>query len=661
MGMPLTSGAILRNRYRIQRRIGGGGMGSVYLAEDLVFRRLIAVKEMIEMFADEAAREKSIADFQREAELLARLDHPAIPTIFDYFFDDSRGRYYLVMKYIDGGDLATQLRLLGGKIDELVVTQWGVEICEVLDYIHSQTPPIIYRDLKPANLMLDNHNRIMLVDFGIARVVAPTQKGVTAIGTAGYAPPELFAGHVEPASDIYSLGATMFHLLTGHDPQDHPLVIFDFAKNPRPRQIDPNITPEMEAMIIKAVEYKCEDRYAAVSILGKELKHHLRTISQRDQIEDSSGAIEPPGAAGVWHCIHCGHEMLIDAIFCVACGKRQTLEAPAKLIILSDEEQVAEIILSGEGAWMIGRTDQHRSIRPFIDLSKYDPEHRISRRHAKIFADGDWFYIEDFGAQNGTIINEQIRLKPDTPHLLESGDEIRFGATRVRFLHQRRASSSQELTGRLLVDSSRLESGLKRIGTGNSGVQWLLADSERQKIDEASPPSEKLEIPPAQALPIAPVSSPPPSEEIDEEEDEVPEAAVATITCPACQHQQPMPAKFCNECGSQLTPKPATPPALLICPQGHIYNSATETCPYCERLEHTVAVVEAKAPVQQPVGDDIEPATRAESPLAPDEPLRTTGSLPRLVEENSDPQARIIPAEDDNAVSLNASTHEREE
>jgi serine/threonine protein kinase len=645
MGIPLTSGAILRNRYRIQRRIGGGGMGSVYLAEDLVFRRLIAVKEMIEMFADEEAREKSIADFQREAELLARLDHPAIPTIFDYFFDESRGRYYLVMKYIDGGDLATQLRLLGGKVDELVVTQWGVEICEVLDYIHSQSPPIIYRDLKPANLMLDNHNRIMLVDFGIARVVTPTQKGVTAIGTAGYAPPELFAGHVEPASDIYSLGATMFHLLTGHDPQDHPLVIFDFAKNPKPRHIDPEISPQMEAMIIKAVEYKCEDRYASVSILGKELKQHLRLLSRREHVEDSSGAIEPPGVAGIWHCIHCGHEMPIDAIFCVACGKRQTLEAPARLIIIDGEEQIEEFILSGEGVWMIGRTDQHRSIRPFIDLSKYDPEYRISRRHAKIFADGDWYYIEDFGAQNGTIINEQIRLKPETPHLLESGDEIRFGATRVRFLHQRRAASSRELAGSLMVDSSRLESGLKRSSAGNSGAQWLLADSDRQEIDEASSPSEKPEIPPAPSIP--PDSFPPPSEERDEaEEDEVPEAAVATITCPACQHQQPMPAKFCNECGGQLTPKPATAPSLLICPQGHIYNSVTENCPYCERIEHVDAVSEAKAPVQQPIGNHIEPATRPESPLSPDEPLRTTGSLTPIVEKKSDPQARIIPTEE---------------
>ena len=171
------------------------------------------------------------------------LDHPSIPTIYDYFFDGVESRFYLVMKYIDGGDLAARQRVLGGRVDELTVTRWAIDTCDVLDYIHSQDPPIIYRDLKPANLMIDTRtNRVMLVDFGIARFVSPTQKGVTAIGTMGYAPPELFAGNVEARSDIYSLGATMFHLMTGVDPQDNPLLIFDFDKNPKPRQINPAIS-----------------------------------------------------------------------------------------------------------------------------------------------------------------------------------------------------------------------------------------------------------------------------------------------------------------------------------------------------------------------------------------------------------------------------------
>jgi serine/threonine-protein kinase len=295
-GIQLAPGTLLGARYKITRRIGGGGMGSVYLAEDLnLANRSVAVKEMVEMFADESAREKAIEDFKREAELLARLDHPSIPTIYQYFFDNDRGRYYLVMKYIDGGDLATRQRLSGGKVDEFTVTKWGIDTCDVLDYIHSQEPPIIYRDLKPANLMIDARtNRIMLVDFGIARFVAPTQKGVTAIGTMGYAPPELFAGNVEKRSDIYSLGATMFHLLTGHDPQDNPLLIFDFTKNPKPRQINPAITPEMEEMICRAVEHKPENRFASASAFGERLKDHLRLFQEGKRPERPE--VPPPPA-----------------------------------------------------------------------------------------------------------------------------------------------------------------------------------------------------------------------------------------------------------------------------------------------------------------------------------------------------------------------------
>lgn len=432
-GIQLAAGTLLRDRYKILRRIGGGGMGSVYLAEDVTFKRLIAVKEMIEMFADESAREKAIADFQREAELLAHLDHPAIPTIFDYFFDPSRGRYYLVMKYIDGGDLASRMQALGGRVDEATVTQWGMEICDVLDYIHSQNPPIIYRDLKPANLMLDSRNRIMLVDFGIARFVAPTQKGVTAIGTMGYAPPELFAGNVEAASDIYSLGATMFHLLTGQDPQDNPLLIFDFTKNPKPRQINPEISPEMEALIIKAVEYKPENRFPTARDFGRELKRHLRTAARREQNFDSLSEIEPPVQAEVRHCIHCGHEMALDDIFCAFCGQRQTRRQTAKLVVVGTSEMV-QFALSEEGENLIGRTDPNRGIRPAVDLSRYDPAARVSRKHARIVAQGNQFYIEDLGSANGTFINGQIRLPQGKPHALVSGDEVRLGETTLKFV-----------------------------------------------------------------------------------------------------------------------------------------------------------------------------------------------------------------------------------
>src|SRR5215213_920245 len=155
----LTPNTVLNGRYEIVRRIGGGGMGAVYLAKD---RNLgdapRAVKEMVESHLDPGQHEKAIGDFKRESLLLTSLEHPCIPTIYDYFYDEHLGRFYLVMKYISGGDLASRMRAaVGGRIDEKTVTDWGMQVADVLDYLHSRPKPIIYRDLKPANLMIDGN------------------------------------------------------------------------------------------------------------------------------------------------------------------------------------------------------------------------------------------------------------------------------------------------------------------------------------------------------------------------------------------------------------------------------------------------------------------------------------------------------------------------
>ncbi len=442
-GIQLAAGTLLVDRYQITKRIGGGGMGSVYMAEDLnLANRPVAVKEMIEMFADESARAKAIEDFKREAEMLACLDHPSIPTIYQYFFDANRGRYYLVMKYIDGGDLAARQRATGGKVDEPTVTKWAIDTADVLDYIHSQNPPIIYRDLKPANLMIDARtNRVMLVDFGIARFVAPTQKGVTAIGTMGYAPPELFAGNVEARSDIYSLGATMFHLLTGHDPQDNPLLIFDFAKNPKPRQINPAITAEMEEMVCRAVEHKPENRFPSAAAFGEELKLHLRFLQEGKRPDGQRADFTPIGpfetqqSVPVFSCVSCGHELSRDDVFCAFCGTRQPARrTTAKLVVMGTNEMTAQFPLNVEGESLIGRMDPNRGIRPEVDLSKYDPAARVSRKHAKIIVQGSQFFVEDLGSANGTFINGSMRLAQGKPHMLVSGDELKLGETTLKFV-----------------------------------------------------------------------------------------------------------------------------------------------------------------------------------------------------------------------------------
>ena len=448
----LESSTILNHRYEIVRRIGGGGMGAVYLAKD---RNLgdapRAVKEMVESHLDPTQHEKAIGDFKRESLLLTSLEHPSIPTIYDYFYDEVLGRFYLVMKYISGGDLASRMRAaVGGKIDEKTVTDWGMQVADVLDYLHSRPKPIIYRDLKPANLMIDgNSGRVMLIDFGIARWVSQQEKGVTAVGTMGYAPPELFSGRVQPASDVYSLGATMFHLLTGADPQDNPLLIFDFSKNPRPRQINPAISSEMEQILMRSVEYKPEDRFRTAGELRNELAVHLeKLLSGRVSYGMPAAALVGGETAQMQtvYCGFCGGRIAADDVFCAHCGARQPLAAvgassallhtarpTAKLVVAGTTELDASFILQKDSN-LLGRTDPHSNIFPEIDLSRFDPETKVSRRHARIWLEGETFLVEDLGSVNGTVINDSVRLAPRQPRVLDSGDKLRVGETTLHFL-----------------------------------------------------------------------------------------------------------------------------------------------------------------------------------------------------------------------------------
>lgn len=445
----LPANTVLNGRYEIVRRIGGGGMGAVYLAKD---RNLgdapRAVKEMVESHLDPTQHEKAIGDFKRESLLLTSLEHPSIPTIYDYFYDDALSRFYLVMKYISGGDLASRMRsAVGGRLDEKTVADWGMQVADVLDYLHSRPKPIIYRDLKPANLMIDgNSGRVMLIDFGIARWVTQQEKGVTAVGTMGYAPPELFSGRVQPASDVYSLGATMFHLLTGSDPQDNPLLIFDFSKNPRPRQITPSLSSEMEHILMKCVEYKPEDRYRTAGELRNELAFHFEKIVTGRV----SYGLPAPVLGGetvqvqTVYCGFCGGRIAADDVFCAHCGARQplgvgpsaTLHAArptAKLVVTGTTELDASFILQKDSN-LLGRTDPHSNIFPEIDLSRFDPETKVSRRHARIWLEGETFLVEDLGSVNGTVINDSVRLAPRQPRVLDSGDKLRVGETTLHFL-----------------------------------------------------------------------------------------------------------------------------------------------------------------------------------------------------------------------------------
>ena len=292
----LPAGTVLEDRYEIQRIAGRGGMSTVYVARDLRFtqvERLTAIKEMYDVDPDARVRALRLVNFERESALLATLSHPAIPRIYDYF--SRNGLVYLVLEYIDGEDLERMLANQKMAFREDLILRWAIEICDVLAMLHDQKPdPVVFRDLKPSNIMLRTSGQIVLIDFGIARTIQGRQRG-TMIGTEGYAPPEQYRGIADARGDIYALGATLHHMATNSDPRlETP---FTFSERPI-RTLNPEISEELAAVIMKMVAYNPADRYQSV--------HHLRAdleIVQQRQAAASFMAsgmtpIHPVGSAG---------------------------------------------------------------------------------------------------------------------------------------------------------------------------------------------------------------------------------------------------------------------------------------------------------------------------------------------------------------------------
>ncbi len=269
---------MLVDRYLVQDVIGVGGMGSVYRARDLHFPnvvKLVAVKEMINQARDPLVRQTIIVNFEREGNILVTLNHPSIPKIFDFFSHEERS--YLVLELVNGKDLETVLADSEGMVSEERVVSWAVEICDVLEYLHDHKPePIIFRDMKPSNIMINSQGHVVLVDFGIAKMFRVGQKG-TMIGTEGYSPPEQYRGEASPLADIYALGATMHHLLTRRDPRIEPP--FSFAERPV-RQINPAVSIELETIINTALQYNPDERFQSAS----EMKDALLNAAKKTGI-----------------------------------------------------------------------------------------------------------------------------------------------------------------------------------------------------------------------------------------------------------------------------------------------------------------------------------------------------------------------------------------
>lgn len=256
-------GTVIDGKYEILKEIGRGGMSIVYLAMDKRLNKQWAVKE-IRKRGNGKNDEIVVNSLLAEANLMKRLDHAALPRIVDII--DNGVTIYVVMDYIEGESLDKILAAEGPQPEDKVI-EWAKQLCDALGYLHSQKKPIIYRDMKPANVMLKPEGNIKIIDFGIAREYKEQNLAdTTVLGTKGYAPPEQYSGQTDPRSDIFALGMTMHHLLTGVDP-----------RNGEPyapvRQWNPDLSEGIEAIIDKCVRPAAEHRYQSCSELLYDLEH----------------------------------------------------------------------------------------------------------------------------------------------------------------------------------------------------------------------------------------------------------------------------------------------------------------------------------------------------------------------------------------------------
>lgn len=278
----LTSGSLLLDRYRIERVLGQGGMGSVFLATHVLLDRQVAIKQLYR--PDNGPLDRSILKlFKHEAVLLQNLKHPRLPAVYDYL--EIEGCPYLVMEYVPGRNLAT-IVASGARQTEIQTYRWALALCEVLEYLHSRTPPVIFRDIKPQNVMLDVHGQIRLIDFGIAKVMENTGETHTLAkrsGSPGYSAPEQYHGFTDVRSDIYSLGATLYCILSNERPPASVEIAAGVAKLVPLHELRPDITRQFCDAIHWAMELKAADRPESVRDFRRSLEAAFEKFSMQAQ------------------------------------------------------------------------------------------------------------------------------------------------------------------------------------------------------------------------------------------------------------------------------------------------------------------------------------------------------------------------------------------
>ena len=270
--MILTEGTILKSRYEIHKKLAAGGFGNVYLAEDKLKGGLLAIKETLYEDFSEGDVNKLKEQFRFEAEILVHLSHPRLPRVEDFF--EEGNKYYLVMEYIDGEDLQKIIDE-NSSIPLSQILDWSIQLCNVMEYLHSQKPaPVIFRDLKPKNIMLSRKGEIKLIDFGISKLFdSRDTKSAARAASQYYAPPEQYTSSgTDTLSDVYSLGATFYFLFTHYHPVDAIDRLTDTLTLNKPSALNEAITPELDNIILKAMDLNKNKRFKSVSHLREALE-----------------------------------------------------------------------------------------------------------------------------------------------------------------------------------------------------------------------------------------------------------------------------------------------------------------------------------------------------------------------------------------------------
>jgi serine/threonine protein kinase len=439
-----------RGEYKILALIGRGGMGAVYRAQRLADATIWALKEMRsqqDVPPEEVAENRRL--FEQEAELLERLRHPNLPIVADRFL--YQGRPTLVMEFVPGQTLEDRIRETNAPLLEQQVLGYGIQVARVLHYLHSQTPPIIYRDLKPSNIMLTPYGVLKLIDFGVARThKRGKSKDTVAMGSAGYAPPEQYGkGQTDARSDVYALGATLLHLLTNMPPI--PL------QTPAPasiQKLNPSVDDQTEKVLIRAMALDPKARFQSAAEFEQALIKSLDgpyvdpvqqakppppaqpaatpipvARAQPQPVAPQPVVQPPPLIANGQACPRCGRVNKPGARFCAGCGTPLGTPPVPRLLITSPrgswEQKLDRVPLR------IGRRDPRQNHYPELDLAEHD-RGIASRNHGIINRDGDYYTLTDLGSTNGTLLNG-AQIPQRVPQRLRPGDRIKVGEVEIEF------------------------------------------------------------------------------------------------------------------------------------------------------------------------------------------------------------------------------------